>query len=151
MMDECSALDLKENLEAIDESITRELKAFQQATVRHIDTLYRRGVKRVLVADEVGMGKTLIAKGAISKLAMLRKEVGDDFVKVVYICSNASIADQNLKKLKIHENVNISPFGESRLSMQHLIVQEQENEAKTQNQFIQLIPLTPGTSFAAQS
>ena len=39
------------------------LKDFQRATVERIDTLFRENHRRVLVADEVGMGKTLIARG----------------------------------------------------------------------------------------
>ena len=61
------------------------LKDFQRATVERIDTLFRNGQKRVLVADEVGMGKTLIARGAIVKTARLRIEEKDDLFKVVYI------------------------------------------------------------------
>ena len=39
------------------------LKDFQRATVERIDDLFRKGQGRILVADEVGMGKTLIARG----------------------------------------------------------------------------------------
>ena len=44
---------------------------------------------RVLVSDEVGLGKTLIARGTVAKLANIRKGEGDKLVKVVYICSTA--------------------------------------------------------------
>ena len=71
------------------------LKDFQQETVKRIDYLYRHGQRRILVSDEVGLGKTLIARGTVAKLARLRYEVEhDNLFKVVYICSNAAIADQ---------------------------------------------------------
>ena len=47
------------------------LKDFQRATVERIDALFRKGQGRILVADEVGMGKTLIARGVIVKTARL--------------------------------------------------------------------------------
>ena len=48
------------------------LKDFQCRTVERIDYLFRNGQNRVLVADEVGLGKTLIARGVIAKTAKLR-------------------------------------------------------------------------------
>ena len=45
------------------------LKDFQRKTVDHVfDQLYGpRQTKRFLVADEVGLGKTLVARGVIAK------------------------------------------------------------------------------------
>ena len=90
-----------EQLQITDRQIMSELKDFQRKTVERIDTLFRQGQDRVLVADEVGLGKTMIAKGVLSKLAILRHQEGDDLVRVTYICSNQTIAKQNLIKLKI--------------------------------------------------
>ena len=39
------------------------LKDFQRMTVERIYHLFKNGQNRVLVADEVGLGKTLIARG----------------------------------------------------------------------------------------
>ena len=89
---------VSDQLDEIENRIMEGLKDFQQATVERIDYLYRNGQKRVLVSDEVGLGKTLIARGTVAKMAKLRREEGDDLFKVVYICSNAAIADQNLRK-----------------------------------------------------
>lgn len=66
-----------------------------------VDYLFRHNQNRVLVADEVGMGKTLIARGAIVKTARLRMEEKDDLFKVIYICSNQNIANQNIRKLDV--------------------------------------------------
>ena len=136
-----------EQLEAIEERTMSGLKDFQKATVERIDYLFRKGQRRILVSDEVGLGKTLIARGAVAKTAILRREEGDNLVKVVYVCSNAAIADQNLRKLRITSEARTESAGSSRLSMQHLNLFNQENDAALLNSFIQLIPLTPDTSF----
>ena len=114
-----SDLPVFHRLDEIESNVMSELKDFQQETVKRIDYLYNHGQKRILVSDEVGLGKTLIARGTIAKFAKLRKKEGDDLVKVVYICSNASIAQQNLEKLKIVNEVQVSNSNTSRLSMQH--------------------------------
>ena len=136
-----------DRLDEIEENIMSELKDFQIATVERIDHLYRAGQKRILVSDEVGLGKTLIARGTIAKFAKLRKEEGDDLVKVIYICSNGTIAQQNLEKLRIVNELKAEDTDTSRLSMQHLNIFDQENDEKVKNNYIQLIPLTPQTSF----
>ena len=124
-----------------------QLKDFQCATVERIDELFRCGQNRVLVADEVGLGKTLIARGVIAKTAQIQYKNGDDIFKTVYICSNQVIANQNIRKLDVFD---IKPEGnssEARLSMQHLRIAQQEHDAKKNRFFAQLIPLTPSTSF----
>jgi len=126
------------------------LKDFQRATVERIDYLFRNGQDRVLVADEVGMGKTMIAKGVIAKTAALRKEEGDDLFKVVYICSNQSIAHQNLSKLDVFDTLERNEdmdFSQWRLSMQFITIKYCERVFKEKNEFVQLLTLTPGTSF----
>src|SRR5690242_2162119 len=53
---------------------------------------------RFLIADEVGLGKTIIAKAVLAKaLERLKNEV--ERVDVIYICSNLSIAGQNIARL----------------------------------------------------
>lgn len=138
---------VSDRLPEIEAKIMSGLKDFQKATVERIDELYRSGQIRVLVSDEVGLGKTLVARGTVAKLAVLRKEQKDGLVKVVYICSNAAIADQNLNKLKISQSVRKESVSYSRLSMQHLNIYMQENNPELLNSYIQLIPLTPETSF----
>lgn len=136
-----------DQLDQIEEKIMSGLKDFQRATVERIDYLYRHQQRRVLVSDEVGLGKTLIARGTVAKLAKLRREEGDNLVKVVYICSNSAIADQNLQKLRVTHDVTSEKVSSSRLSMQHLNIFMQENDESLLNRYIQLIPLTPDTSF----
>ena len=62
------------NIDEIEKRTLAGLKDFQRATVERVDYLFRHNQNRVLVADEVGMGKTLIARGAIVKTARLRIE-----------------------------------------------------------------------------
>ena len=138
-----SAITLAER----EKNILSELKDFQRATAERCFDLFKSGQKRVLVADEVGLGKTLIARGVIAKLANHHKQTGGGLFKVLYICSNTSIANQNIRKLKIYDNVTVDGVSDTRLSMQHLKIFEQENDPKIREGFIQLIPLTPATSF----
>lgn len=135
------------NIDKVEAMTMCGLKDFQQKTVERIDYLFRHGQNRVLIADEVGMGKTLIARGAIVKTARMRQEEHDDLLKVVYICSNISIANQNIQKLKVSNSARIEGVSDTRLSMMHLKIAEQETDEKLREGFIQLIPLTPGTSF----
>lgn len=139
--------NVADQLDSIESKIMSSLKDFQRATVERIDYLYSQKKSRILVSDEVGLGKTLIARGTVAKLAKRRKIEGDNLFKVVYICSNAAIADQNLRKLQITHEAKTENVSSSRLSMQHLNIFRQENDAELLNRYIQLIPLTPDTSF----
>lgn len=54
---------------------------------------------RYLLADEVGLGKTIVAAMVIAKLAVDRMNKGES-VRVAYICSNGALANENIRKLK---------------------------------------------------
>lgn len=127
------------NIDEIEKRTLSGLKDFQRATVERVDYLFRHNQNRVLVADEVGMGKTLIARGAIVKTARLRIEEKDDLFKVIYICSNQNIANQNIRKLNVTGKNAIGSVSDTRLSMQHLKITEQENDPQIKEGFIQLI------------
>ena len=94
-----------------------QAKDFQRITAERILHIYKQGHRRVLLADEVGLGKTFVAQQVVSLVREWHREQNDDLFKVVYICSNANIADQNIEKLGVAKCMSIS---ESRLSMQHL-------------------------------
>ena len=139
---------MKTNLKITEERIMAGLKDFQRATVERIFELYKNGQKRVLIADEVGLGKTLVAKGLIAKIARADyKKMEKPNFKVVYICSNQNIANQNIEKLRISDDVTVGGVTDTRLSMQHLKIFEQMNDPKLKDKYIQLTPLTPHTSF----
>ena len=141
------AQEILDKIQKIESNTMAGLKDFQRATVERIDDLYHNRQKRVLVADEVGLGKTLIARGVIAKTARLRfEEEGDTLFKVVYICSNLSVASQNILKLNVF-GVDIGDVSSNRLSMQHLLIAQEEYRSAQEGWPIQLIPMTPSTSF----
>jgi len=84
------------------EPVLEQLKDFQRATVERVFGRMYDPVDpalRFLVADEVGLGKTLVAKGLIAKtIEYLENKV--DRVDVIYVCSNAQIAKQNVDACK---------------------------------------------------
>src|SRR2546423_609488 len=77
------------------------LKDFQQLSV---DTVFRRmyldtsPTRRFLVADEVGLGKTLVARGVIARTI---NHLWDSVkrIDIIYLCSNSDIARQNVRRL----------------------------------------------------
>jgi hypothetical protein len=77
------------------------LKDFQAKTVDYVfKQLYTEGRSKMLIADEVGLGKTIVAKGIIAKafgefVPTNKKKT----FNAIYICSNQALARQNLKKL----------------------------------------------------
>ncbi|MDQ7864879.1 hypothetical protein RCO48_38570 [Peribacillus frigoritolerans] len=100
---------------------TFRIKGFSASHSQRVHHLFTHEYARVLVADEVGLGKTMIARGVIAKMARYhRYTLKDDLFKVVYVCSNQSIAGQNLAKLKIDQKVMLDGLSDTRLSMQHL-------------------------------
>ena len=68
-----------------------KLVEFQQEAVDRIVERLRdkSGSRRILLADEVGLGKTVVARHVIEKLQ------GHRGLTVIYICSNGEIAAQN--------------------------------------------------------
>ncbi len=140
------AKDLCLKIQDEEKRIMRGLKDFQRATVMRVDELFWKGQNRVLVADEVGLGKTMVARGVIVKMAALRYLENDPLFKVVYVCSNQNIARQNIDKLAIL-GAKVDKVAETRLSMQHLVSVEQEIKIREDNRYLELIPCTPLTSF----
>ena len=117
--------------------IDKQLKNFQSASVDYVmDQFYEKHRNKVLIADEVGLGKTIIAKGVIAK-SVDRERKGKPF-HVVYICSNQVLANQNIAKL--------NPFGESESPLSRLLflaINPQPNNLLP----LRLSSLTPNTSF----
>jgi hypothetical protein len=116
------------------------LKDFQRSTVDYVfDRLYGEDpVRRFLVADEVGLGKTLVARGLIAKAIDHLWETVDR-IDIVYICSNNQIAAQNLKKLRVGATDEIQHA--DRLTMLPKAI------GQLQGQKVNFVSFTPGTSF----
>lgn len=134
---------------------------FQSATADRIAEIFREatidadgkeiktgGQRRVLLADEVGLGKTHVASAVIERVREMRRRINDDMFRVVYVCSNMSIANQNIEKLGVKNKADVT---ESRLSMQHLTIREREAkivDPENDKMGEIIIPLTPSTSFS---
>ena len=130
----------------IDEHVTRSLAAlkdFQRATVDVVyDNLFKNGQQRMLVADEVGLGKTIVAKGVIARRIVDKIESGDSTpLKVTYICSNQVIAHENVGKLDIYPDQRSHDRFASRLT--YLAFQPEGGDQGV----LRLNTLTPATSF----
>ncbi|MBL6600030.1 MAG: DEAD/DEAH box helicase [Alphaproteobacteria bacterium] len=116
------------------------LKDFQRATVGYVFERFY-GVdptRRFLVADEVGLGKTLVARGLIAKtIEHLWGRVPR--IDVIYICSNADIARQNVRRLGI-PGCKLAAQA-TRLTLLPTLVRDLKKNR------VNLIALTPATSF----
>lgn len=129
---------MTEQIKNAVDKIDKQLKRFQAASVDYVlDQLYDKGRNKVLIADEVGLGKTIIAKGVIAKATQGFKKKDEPF-HVVYICSNQVLAYQNIKKL--------NPFGESESPLSRLIFLAYNPKINTEAP-LRLSSLTPNTSF----
>ena len=122
-----------------------QLKGFQRRTVEYaFDRLYGAddSSHRFLVADEVGLGKTLVARGVIAKAVERLRADGVRRIDVIYICANTNIARQNINRLGMREAGR--EFA-SRLTLLPTVVKEL-NERE-----VNVVALTPRTSFDPRS
>ena len=97
---------------------------------------------RFLIADEVGLGKTHVAKGVIAQVIDHLGRIGDERHDIVYVCSNAAIARQNLRKLA-PKGINPTRVDVDRLTMLPLVDLEGSENGRPG---INLLAITPGTS-----
>jgi hypothetical protein len=111
--------------------------AFQQRTA---DYAFRRlwtdadPTHRFLVADEVGLGKTVVAREVVRRTI---EHLSRRRLDIIYICSSV-IASQNLVKLQGERSVE-KPIA-SRLTLL-------ATHPRAQGQSVRFLSLTPGTSF----
>lgn len=125
-------------------AVLESLKDFQRQTVEYV---FRRlyldddHVRRFLIADEVGLGKTMVARGVVAKAVQHlwheRKRID-----IVYVCSNGDIARQNANRLTLPgTRARVIP---SRITLMPKTV-------KTLDRKLNFISITPGTSFNLRS
>jgi hypothetical protein len=127
------------------DAVLAGLKDFQRCSV---DYVFRRlyldpeTTNRFLVADEVGLGKTLVARGVIAKTVnhLWNREPRID---IIYICSNADIARQNIRRLNVtgQDDFRLA----DRIGMLPVTVRDLRKNR------INFVSLTPGTSFNLRS
>ena len=134
------------------------LKDFQQASVeRVIENFFSEGHSgRVLVADEVGLGKTIVAKGVIAE--MLRRKIRNGLdsgdpecprqpFRVTYICSNLALANENRKKLAVFSD-DIAKKYVREPSFGRLVELAARERQGANGQLLEVCSLTPSTSFS---
>ena len=122
------------------EAMLETLKPFQRDTVEYVfDRMYTDPdyTRRFLVADEVGLGKTMVARGVIARaIDHLQEQVNR--VDIVYICSNGDIARQNLQRLNLTEDKGAAHVGRLTLLPATLPYLDP---------YLNFVAFTPGTSF----
>ena len=126
-----------------------KLKDFQKATVEYtIKQFFANGRDKMLIADEVGLGKTIVSRGIIAK--MYEKHHGtisEEPFNVIYICSNQAIAKQNIEKLNFLQGdaaKNIVDYSNNDDRITALAYEPK----KINREFnIRIKAFTPGTSF----
>ena len=138
---------MSENREApAAQPVFNRLKDFQVRTSRHaFQRLYKApdSSRRFLVADEAGLGKTLVAAGVIAQAIDHLRGTDVRRIDVIYICSNQAIARQNVNRLKRDLDIDAKPLAERVTLLPHRLSSLDEH--------INLIALTPGTSFNSAS
>ena len=131
------------------EQVLAGLKGFQRDAVDHVvDRLYRApdSSKRFLVADETGLGKSIIARGVVAAaIAELQDVAHVDRIDVVYICSSTDLAKQNLRRLNVTGDPHIGIT--SRLTLLALESRRLAPDTTLSGKKVNLVSFTPGTSF----
>lgn len=118
-----------------------QLRDFQVRTARYAFSRLYDGVDpalRFLVADEVGLGKTFVARGVVALAIDHLHRLGDERHDIVYVCSNGAIARQNLNRLNPTDQRIDEPV--DRFSMLPLSSHRRASRA------INLVAVTPSTS-----
>lgn len=117
------------------------LKDFQLRTAEYVfDRLFDATdpAHRFLVADEVGLGKTLVARGVLAKtIEHLWDKV--ERLDIIYICSNADIARQNINRLNVAPKKDF--LHATRLTYLPIMLSDIRNTK------LNFVSFTPGTSF----
>ena len=130
------------------EAALAPLKMFQRRTVDYVfDRLYgdQDPVRQFLVADEVGLGKTMVARGVIARTIEKLWDTTDR-IDILYICSNQAIAAQNINRLNVLNRRELAL--PTRMTLIPLQVRgDQGLDANKVN----FISLTPGTTFELRS
>ena len=128
------------------------LKPFQQDAVHHVfERFYGPSSVdasgRFLVADETGLGKSIVARGVIARAIEHLQTVDEvDRIDVVYICSNVDLAAQNLQRLNVTDQQHIGMT--TRLTMLAKESRRLNEPTPGSGKKVNLVSFTPGTSFS---
>ncbi|MDP4332142.1 helicase-related protein [Curtobacterium sp. A7_M15] len=124
------------------------LKPFQRDAVHHVfERFYGddAGSGRFLVADETGLGKSVVARGVVARAVEHLQNVDEvKRIDVVYMCSNADLARQNLARLNV-TGADTAPLT-TRLSLLALEVPRLRADEGSTEKKVNLVSFTPATS-----
>lgn len=132
----------------IDEALAG-LKDFQLETVDYVmRQFFELEKNKLLIADEVGLGKTIVSRGVVAKMYRRHIEIhGTKPFTVIYICSNQAIAKQNIGKLSFLYGEDAVGVVDNSTEDDRLTALAYEPSAN-QNPFnIRIKAFTPATSF----
>ena len=120
----------------------KTLRGFQRQTVEHVveRLLDENGSQRFLVADEVGLGKTLVARGVIAEF--IDHHWDSRRIDIVYVCSNSALARENLRKLQTVGDDQSKATAATRLTL----LARRRDEDDGLHQKLNFISLTPDTA-----
>ncbi|MDV7100561.1 hypothetical protein R4227_10560 [Gordonia amicalis] len=124
-----------------------DLRPFQRRTVDHVVNRFygTDGTSRFLVADETGLGKSLVARGVIAKtIEELQTDDDVERIDVVYVCSNIDVARQNVNRLNV---VGTEVPMSTRLSLLAINADSLDTPSIVGRKPVNLVSLTPRTSF----
>ncbi|WP_372024395.1 helicase-related protein [Rhodococcus sp. NyZ502] len=130
------------------ETILSGLRDFQRDTVDHVfEQFYKPDPSRhFLVADETGLGKSMVARGIIARtIEHLQQGPPGTEINIVYICSNIDLARQNLERLNVTDNKDITHT--SRLTLLATHNRRLDSVEDNLRVPVNLVSLTPDTSF----
>ncbi|KNX38856.1 DEAD/DEAH box helicase [Luteipulveratus halotolerans] len=131
-------------------AVTTNLTDFQRRTVRHVMNRFHHDdqrSRRFLVADETGLGKSIVARGVIAEtIAHLENDPAIDRIDIVYVCSNADLAKQNLGRLNVTGERDTAFSSRLTLLAKHSHALNDRSTRRTRKP-VNLVSFTPGTSF----
>lgn len=133
--------------------VEAKLMDFQRASLDALHAgMFDDDRRRMLLADEVGLGKTIVARGLIARLLREQIEARRDHrpLRVTYICSNQVLARENLRKLdplppgvtRTHSRTRIAL-----LAFTPRLTETDSANEQRQPDVLELNSLTPATSF----
>lgn len=118
-------------------------RPFQEATIRAALAALTTGSRRFLVADEVGLGKTVVAQGVIRDLIEARRAEDRLPLRVFYVCNSLAIARQNRRRiLDLLDTKEARRAAECRVDRLTLMVGREPTHPE-----LRLFTITPATSF----
>lgn len=129
------------------ERFLSSLKDFQRDTVDYVFArMYEHSspALRYLIADEVGLGKTKVAAGIVARAVdRLRAKDPSLRIDVLYVCSNAGIARQNINRLNV--------TGQPSHDLPDRITLLPRDISRLRKNSVNFIAFTPGTSLSMRS